>query len=400
MKTVSLRLLEHRFSSVTVGLFPEQGRGFQTYAASQELIGSEDLRVLEQAAFYSVSRERRERGDLPIKLTFFRLPSGSYALGRTQDAGTDALGREGNYLTQHYVVEATALQSLSFNVFALFDTATWVETNDDRQPRLLTLQEFEVSVPSFDFGAATDIPWPRVADLAAALVSADLSKVLVNTEAPLPLLRGLFAVVEAEKRSRLTFSTHFYRSESLRSLFALATVGSPAEAPSDLASYTHLKSFPDTPTTAYGRWLKDRIHRAAWQEIEALNALLSTLRVEPETITSETREALALAPDSYAVLWELLGRKIIPFLCGSFTQLQFFLAGDGISEETVNSLLKMAVPEDLICTDLSEEEQAAFLQLIERNASPNVWKQWRKQGKSNPLLDRLLSPLPWWRKRR
>src|ERR671919_90957 len=92
---------QHLFSSVERGFFPEHARGFQTVALSPELVGTADLRALERAAFYTVTRDRRTTGSLPVKETFFRLPSGGFAVGRLIDFGVDSLGREGNYLAHH-----------------------------------------------------------------------------------------------------------------------------------------------------------------------------------------------------------------------------------------------------------------------------------------------------------
>jgi hypothetical protein len=77
--------LQHIFSSVERGYDPRRKRGFQTVAASEELAGTEDLRALEKAAFYTISRERRRVRDFPVKQAFSRLPSGRFAIGRTVD---------------------------------------------------------------------------------------------------------------------------------------------------------------------------------------------------------------------------------------------------------------------------------------------------------------------------
>ena len=49
------------------------------------------LHALERAAFYTVSPERRSSGSLPVKESFFLLPSGRFAVGRTIDFGADSL---------------------------------------------------------------------------------------------------------------------------------------------------------------------------------------------------------------------------------------------------------------------------------------------------------------------
>src|SRR5262245_45550887 len=113
---------EHIFSSVDRGLSPPHGRGFQPVALSEDLVGTTDLRILERAAFYAVRRESRLRAELPVKETFFHLPSGRYAIGRTVDAGLDSMGREGNYLTHHFILDQQDLLKVDANPFTVLDS--------------------------------------------------------------------------------------------------------------------------------------------------------------------------------------------------------------------------------------------------------------------------------------
>jgi hypothetical protein len=141
----TLRALQHIFSSVERGYDPQLGRGFQTVAVAAELVGTEDLRALERAAFYTVSRERRAARDFPVKEAFFRLPSGRFALGRTVDWGTDSLGREGNYLTHHLILRRDDLLAAGGNPFALLDTARLAEPGLDLTPRALLPLAIEIA---------------------------------------------------------------------------------------------------------------------------------------------------------------------------------------------------------------------------------------------------------------
>ena len=120
----AVHALQHLYTSVEKGFSPRQGRGFQTVAVSAELVGTEDLAALERASFYSLRRERRDAGDPPVREVFFRLPSGRFAIGRTVDWGTDALGREGNYLTHHLVIECRALVEVGSDAFAVLALPT------------------------------------------------------------------------------------------------------------------------------------------------------------------------------------------------------------------------------------------------------------------------------------
>src|SRR5688572_8500889 len=120
---MTVQALQHLYSSAERGYFARHGQGFQTVAVDEGLAGTEDLAVLEEASFYTVSRERRARGDLPLKETFFRLPSGRFALGRTLPWGADALGREGNSLTHHLIISRDDLLRVGVAPFTLLDAA-------------------------------------------------------------------------------------------------------------------------------------------------------------------------------------------------------------------------------------------------------------------------------------
>src|SRR5436305_1601323 len=94
-----LEALQHVACNVERGYFPNRGPGFQTVAMSPELEGTPDLKKLETVApYYEVAAARRGAGTFPVKETFFYLPSGRAAIGRTVDWGTGPSGREGNYL--------------------------------------------------------------------------------------------------------------------------------------------------------------------------------------------------------------------------------------------------------------------------------------------------------------
>lgn len=140
-----MHALQHIFSSVEHGYSARQGRGFQTAAVAAELVGTDDLRALENAAFYAVSRERREAEEFPIKETFFRLPSGRAALGRTVNWGTDSLGREGNYLTHHLIFNREDLLAAGVQPLSLFDAARLAAAHTDLTPRDLAPLTIEVA---------------------------------------------------------------------------------------------------------------------------------------------------------------------------------------------------------------------------------------------------------------
>jgi hypothetical protein len=143
--------LQHFFSSVELGYFPQHGRGFQTVAVTEALVGTEDLRVLERAAFHALSPQRRVAGDRPVKETFLHLPSGRLAIGRTVDWGTDSMGREGNYLTHHVVLTRDDFLAIGANPFAILDTTRLATPETDLTVRALPPLDIETAPARPDF---------------------------------------------------------------------------------------------------------------------------------------------------------------------------------------------------------------------------------------------------------
>jgi hypothetical protein len=179
---VAIKAQQHILSSVERGYFPQHGRGFQTVALSKELVGTRDLHTLERASFYALGRHQREKGLSPVKDTFFLLPSGHYAMGRTIDFGVDSMGREGNFLTHHLIIESADLLALGASPFAIFDAMTEDGQSLDLMPRDLPLLEMNLSLPAPDHHSLEEIPKELLSSLVAAAVDATEKTVLLVAE--------------------------------------------------------------------------------------------------------------------------------------------------------------------------------------------------------------------------
>jgi len=401
-----INALQHIFSSVERGYDPRRKRGFQTVAVAEELAGTEDLRALEDAAFYAVSRERRAAKEFPVKQAFFRLPSGRFAIGRTVDWGTDSLGREGNYLAHHLVLSRDDLLAAGANPFAILDAARLIEKmaegGMDLTPRALPPLAIEVAPTEAGFHGFEGISAELLASLAAAAVDGgERTALLIGGEARAEgLLRGLFAALATEERLRLTFSTHFYESHHLRSLFALATVRSRAEAPSQRENYA-VFDLDDgefariSPTSAYADWLADCLRSRRWEETVALNRALDRLRGGKEI----RKDSLPTNAKACAALWERAGTPVARALVGEARLALEFLRHLPLPRSLADALLDAAAPSELLGTNASAEDVNDCLPALRSAATGKVWRAWVKRWSGDPALASFTQDAqPWWRR--
>lgn len=389
---MSVRALQHLFSSVERGRFPNYGRGFQTVAVSEELAGTEDLAVLEEVSFYSVSRERRARGDLPVMETFLRLPSGRFALGRTLPWGTDALGREGNYLAHHVVVTEADLCLVRGDPFALLDAVPRATPGADLTPRALAPLALAPAPGEPGFSALAALPPPLRAALGAAVIErGDRTLLLVDAAAP-AILRALFALLPVEERLRLAFSTHFYEADHLRAHFTVACVGARAEIPSRLDQYWPIDPKGESasglaPAGAYAKWLTAALHEGDWDEIRAMAAVLDRLRAGP---VGCDEIPLPEGGAAGAALWEQVGLRLPAALVGQADRIGAYLSAIPDRRPFAEGLLAAASPSQLPCLDD-----------LRSVASPSAWRAWVKRWASDPAVGPYArDALPWWRRGR
>ena len=394
----AVEALEHVFSSVERGLFPGQGRGFQTVAASEGLIGSADLGVLEEAAFYALSRERRGRRDSPDKETFFRLPSGRFAVGRTVYRGVDALGREGNYLTRHLVVDREALLELDANPFALLDAPELSRASPEVVPRRLPTLALDLPAAPPEARDADGTAPDLLAGLIAAIVDGGEKTVLLigDEQASRRAVRALFSLLAQEERLRLTFSSHFYESHHLRPRYALAAVGAGSEAPAQRQDYLAFDlaaglALPARVQSAYARWLAGRVEARDWAPVAELNRLLDRLRGERRGAHGGS---LPETPEACAALWERAGARAVPELLGRAQLLKTCL-----ERPLATALLAAAAPSALCGPEASPETIAGLLGEIKAVVAAGDWQDWVGRWRGDPALDLAgRQERPWWRK--
>ncbi len=388
-----IHVLPHLFSSVERGFDPRRNRGFQTVAVAEALVGTEDLQVLEDAAFYAVSTERRAAKDFPVKETFFRLPSGRFAIGYTVNWGTDSLGREGNYLTHHLVCTREDLLAVEANPFALLDAPRLAEADSDLTPRALPALTLEVAAVETDWRSNAEL----LAQLATAVVDGgERRALLIGAEAQSrQVLRALFAALAMEERLRLTFSTHFYEANHLRSLFAFVTVKTRAEAPSQREQYAVFDvesgEFARVPTaSAYAAWLAGCLRAGRWSDITTLNAALNALR---SGVAFE--QSLPTNAPACAALWERAGVTVAPALVGDAQATTAFLQHLSAPRQLADTLLASASPSRL--GGANPETAQACLTALRAAATAKVWREWVKQWHDDPALaDFAAEPKSWW----
>jgi hypothetical protein len=395
--------LQHIFSNVERGYSPRQGRGFQTVAVSAELVGTDDLRILEEASFYALSRERRSKGERPVKETFFRLPSDRFVVGRTVDWGTDSLGRDGNYLTHHLILSREDALAIGANPFVVLDAARLATDDLDLTPRSLPAMTLWVAVAEPDIGVLEELNPELPASLATAIIDGGgKTTLLVGDEARWEtILRGLFDVLTMEERLQLTFSTHFYESHHLRPLFAVATVASPGEAPSQQQNYITFDldggRLPQlTPRSAYAAWLSDCLRSRRWEEVSAVNELLDRLYSNQE---KRAGESVPTNPRACAALWERAETSLARVLVGSPQSVIEFLNHVPLRGALADALLLAASPSVLCGTDASSDTTDACLSALRSAASARAWRSWLRQWKDDPLLTTFLQKKrPWWQR--
>jgi hypothetical protein len=391
-----VKSLQHIYSSAERGYFPHQGRGFQTVALSTPLVGTEDLKTLERAAFYSVSAERRRANDLPVKETFFHLPSGAMAAGRITDAGMDSMGREGNYLAHHIIFSRDDFLAAGANPFALLDA---LPEENDLTPRELPPMTIEVS----------DDPIPHlpspISHLAANLALAvadrrDKTVLMIGKEATTRnALLWLISSLAREERIEMTFSTHFYECHNLHSMFSVVAAGSRAEAPSQRQDYLIFDfdegEFPRlAPASQYSAWLAECVRADERDEILALNQVLNELRHSDRVSLLPPASKRAVA-----ALCEKAGMDAARAIAGDAGLIIEFLKHAPSPKEMADKLLALGSPSNLC--GASEDAASECMLSLRAAASTKAWNRWTERWKSDPLLAQSSAvKQPWWRLRK
>jgi len=400
MITVAAR--QHILSSVERGYFPQQGRGFQTVAVSKELVGTRDLHTLERASFYSLNRDHRQRGQTPVKETFFQLPSGCYAIGRTIDFGVDSMGREGNFLAHHLVIESEDLIALEGNPFTLLDAIEINPQSIDLTPRELPALELRVTPFALDYHPLEEVSKEFLSNLAMCLLDATEKTVLLVAEEAKAksILRALFGVLAIEERLHLRFSTHFFESHDLRQFFTFAAAHSMEEIPSqmkdyllfDLANETFIDCDPDSD---YSAWLAESLGTSFWKEIRSLNRLIDRLRGQ---IDDEKGYDPPTSQHACLALWERAGTKTALAVRGNPKLTADYLKWLPAPRLLADALLESTSPSELCGGERSSDEAVECLTLLQASATGRVWREWVRRWREDAALANLKrESRPWWK---
>jgi hypothetical protein len=395
----TLVALQHLFSSVQRGYFTHHGRGFQTVAVSRDLVGTEDLKIIEDAAFYSLNYERRSAGKAPVKETFFHLPSERMAIGRTVYLGTDALGRDGNYLSHHLVFDREEL--LKASPFAILESASLAGPHEDLTPRELPLLKIDLNSGREDSDIFIGLDFHRLAALSAsALEARDKTVLLVGDEAiSRRLLKAASASLATEERLGMTFSTHFYESHHLRPLFAAATVELQSEAPSQRENYSAI--FLDErevqqvkPNSHYAAYLAETLRKQDWKRVMAFNNTLDALRKKEQVMA---QGSLFESAQACRALWERAGGQVAPLLLGNARLVKRFIESLSSPRPLVECLLAASSPSELLGQALPEEATDC-LSALKSAVTGKEWNGWMQKWNLDPALEVLPERNnPWWK---
>lgn len=405
MSEQAIPVLLHVAANVEAGLDGRHGSGFQTVQASEALLGTEDLQLLETVApYYEVTPQRRAAGEFPIKESFFALPSGRFAVGRTVDWGTSASGRAGNFLARHLVVDRDTFRGCGMDPFRLLDAA-WPEMAPELVPEALPLVRINFaavpvnqelgSFPQFSEASLTTL-------LLHATGEARITLLLPGEEGESRrLLRALFAALPTDQRERCTFSTHFYRAcVALSGHFRLATVRDGSEAPTasrELISMI-LEGSNASVLSGYEGWLACRLRAGDWPAIHVLNRT-----VEAVQAGSASPEALPENRALHRVLWQRVGSSLAPLLLGRPDVCTQLLQQLSVAEsrQLAEALLRLGSP-GVVCGEETDPAKECLVAL-KRAAGGAAWKAWNLRWKEDPLLqDRTGSASgprwAWWRR--
>ena len=389
----TINVSQHLFSSVERGYFPKHGRGFQTVAITSDLGRTEDLAHLEDLSFYALSREARTAENKPTKETFFKLPSGKLAIGRTISAGTDSLGREGNYVTHHVIFDE---QDFSGDVFAILNSLCEMGVATDLTPRELPKIALKISDYKFDAEKLNAINAEAVTNFyQMALSNSEKTILLIGESAPM-LIESLFAFLLPEERLPLFFSTHFYESDSLRTNFKIVAVNHRGETPSSLENYQEIDlSAPRLNSaiqpTRYAKWLCECISAKRWNEIETVNKIVAAVRRD------EVPNSLPETAMARGVLRDLTSETSVKLLFGNSIFIKEYVheLAERNDEKSIEKLLKIASPIELFGAAADEKIVKDSLHAIQAIARDRAWREWRKRYSSDAYF-KLLPEAKWW----
>lgn len=403
-----IRLPQHIASNVSRGFEPARGAGFQTVALSTELVGSPDLACLEEMApYYEASRSSHETGELPVRELSYRLPSGSIAVTRIEDWGTDPHGRAGNSLAHSVVVPTDTAAEGRWDPLSLIDLL--VQQRPDRLPEPGNLEPLRLS-------ALPDASQPQTLSVAASWLEALLGR-LVGSARGKPvlliaparqarnLLRALAWGLPSRELQELSFATHFYRAcDAHRSRFRIVTIASESEGPVDQDPYA-LMHWPDPTSTgepdappAFGllaRRLAAMMAAGDWPRVQQFNRCVDLLR-RGERVDLPA----ALDPEDVGALWEASGPALAPVLLGRPGLIADTLELNASNGALAAALLEAGGPHAL-CGASGRADAPRALRALEGAAGRSAWRAWSARWADelmevDPEGSTAGAARPWW----
>jgi hypothetical protein len=388
----SLRVQRMVASNVPEGLAPERGAGFQTVWASEALLGTEDLRSLENAAsFYEVTPDRRARGDFPVRELALRLPSGRVGIGRISDAGASGSGRGGNYTACFISADVTELKETSADPFALVDRAFPEPVFGPLTPRRFPDAFLDIPGSQPKDGPFTSFPEEFAGSLATAtLARGDKPVLMIGNEGTCrAMLHTLLLALPVEERWEVPFATHFYRAcDVTRASYRLLTVRSWSEAPADRSEYRIFdvdarKPAENVAPSAYGNWLGARLMRGEADEIGRFNRSIWSFRA------GGIRQAFPDTPAWLAAAWELLGPELLPSLAPRRHSLAGLLSATVDRQPLADAILGAFGADEL---DPKLPEQRKLVEALRGAASPPAWAAWTRKWEATAWVREMTRP--------
>ncbi len=393
---------QHLYGSTSLSTSSAGSPSHGTLACSDPAMDPADLAVLERAGEATLSPADAALDLKPVRKTFFRLPSGRFAVGRTQFGDVARGGADSSrYIAHHLIVENDALLSSGGHPFVLLDIADWATSLE---------HVVRAARPTWIQGPADpeillSVLEPRrdlLSKLAAAVVTPrDLPLILVGPESvAMDLVRVLFRVLPVTRRMELTFSSYCSGAGSLPDLFSLVMVPRASDLASRKASLRFDLATADLSSrllpTPYARWLRHELEAGRWERIDTFNRTLEALR----TGSGETSLG-ALTPDreTIAAIWEVAGLETRRLLSGSPRRIAEVLAKATAPRPLADALL--AVPPEALLGDQSPADDiVAALSVLKKAASRRTWSRWWDRWKEAPILAPYASSVsrPWWRK--
>lgn len=393
----AIKVLQHIFSSVERGLFADQGRGFQTVAASNELT-REELRMLEENSYYTLNTEKIDTGNFPVKETFFALPNDRLAVGRTIYLGVDALGRDGNYLTHNLIFDRNEFLASGANTFAILNAAPFAGEQTDLTPR--EISAIQLQLASDGLSAFDNIDTDLLALLTASAIDRGTKSLLLIGESAKTrvMLEALHTAVATTERLEMTFSTRYDESVSNK-LFAIAAAESFSAASNARNDFVTIdlvnpSSKALTVTSAYALCLAETIKSRNWDLLNEINRTIDALRAGQSVSLTDT---LRQSPQAMLVLWERTKDAVWPELYGQPELIAAMLRNLTAAQSFADDVLKAASPSKL-CGEIKADKAQEFLALLKSKASGKSYAEWAKRWANDPLFSNNQKSQGWFKR--